>query len=287
MIGAAELFWITTAWADGTNSITFAAIIVILLAPRADQAYGAAIGFMIGSILTVAIAATLDFALLPNVETFAVFGLVIGIVLVPVGAFLALQWQPAIFTGIVTPFIPLLAPANPMTYDTAQFYNGALAIIAGAGAGAMSYRLIPPLSPAFRTRRLLGLTLRDLQRLASGPIPQTPDDWKGRMYGRFAALPDWALPLQRSQLMAAFLVGTEIIQLRRICRRFDPSPDLDAALAAVARGDSAVATERLADLDAALASRPGTEVLRGRGLILALSEALSQHAAYFDAEAAG
>jgi uncharacterized membrane protein YccC len=287
VIGAAELFWITSAWADGTNSITFAAIIVILLAPRADQAYGAAVGFMIGSILTVAIAATLDFALLPNVETFAVFGLVIGIVLVPVGAFLALQWQPAIFTGIVTPFIPLLAPANPMTYDTAQFYNGALAIIAGAGAGAMSYRLIPPLSPAFRTRRLLGLTLRDLQRLASGPIPQTPDDWKGRMYGRFAALPDWALPLQRSQLMAAFLVGTEIIQLRRICRRFDPSPDLDAALAAVARGDSAVATERLADLDAALASRPGTEVLRGRGLILALSEALSQHAAYFDAEAAG
>ena len=36
------------------------------------------------------------------------------------------------------------------------------------------------------------------------------------MYGRFAALPDQAQPLQRSQLMAAFSVGTEIIQLRRI-----------------------------------------------------------------------
>ncbi len=224
VIGAAELFWIVTAWADGTNSITFAAIIVILLAPRADQAYGAAVGFMIGSILTVAIAATLDFAVLPNVETFAVFSLVIGIALVPVGAFLALQWQPAIFTEIVAPFIPLLAPANPMTYDTAQFYNGALAIIAGVGAGVISYRLIPPLSPAFRTRRLLASTLRDLRRLATGPIPRTPEGWEGRMYGRFAALPDQAQTLQRSQLMAAFLVGTEIIQLRRICRRFDPSP---------------------------------------------------------------
>jgi uncharacterized membrane protein YccC len=174
-----------------------------------------------------------------------------------------------------------------MTYDTAQFYNGAVAIIAGAGAGAISYRLIPPLSPAFRTRRLLASTLRDLQRLATGPTPRTPNDWQSRMYGRFAALPDQARPLQRSQLMAAFLIGTEIIQLRRLCRRFNSSPGLDAALEAVARGDSAVATARLANLDAALAARPGTAALRARGRILALSEALTQHAAYFDAKAPG
>jgi hypothetical protein len=102
------------------------------------------------------------------------------------------------------------------------------------------------------------------------------------MYGRFAALPDQALSLQRSQLMAAFFVGTALIQLRRICRRFDPSPGLDAALGAVAGGDSAVATARLADLDAALTSRPGTAALRARGLILAILEALTQHASFFD-----
>jgi hypothetical protein len=107
------------------------------------------------------------------------------------------------------------------------------------------------------------------------------------MYGRFAALPDQAQPRQRSQVMAAFLVGIEIIQLRRICRRFDASPGLDAALEAVARGDSAVATARLAALDAALASRPGIAALRARGRILALSEALTQHLAYFDARAPG
>jgi uncharacterized membrane protein YccC len=105
VIGAAELFWIVAEWPDGANAITFAAIIVILIAPRADRAYSAAVGFVIGRILTVAIAATLDFAVLPNVETFAAFSLVIGVALVPVGACLALQWQPAIFTGIVTPFI--------------------------------------------------------------------------------------------------------------------------------------------------------------------------------------
>jgi uncharacterized membrane protein YccC len=286
-IGAAELFWIVTAWPDGANAITFTAIIATLFAARADQAYAIAIGFLIGSILTVAITATLKFAVLPNVETFAGFSMIIGLVLVPVGAFLALQWQPAIFTGIVTPFVPLLAPTNPMSYDTQQFYNSALAIVAGIGAGACSFRLLPPLSPAFRTRRLLALTLRDLRRLATGPIPDTPKDWEGHMYGRFSALPDQAQPLERSQLMAAFSVGTEIIRLRRICRRFDLSLGLDAALEAVTRGDCAMATEKLAELDAVLASRPGAAELRARGLILALSHSLTQHAAFFDAGAPG
>jgi uncharacterized membrane protein YccC len=281
-IGATELFWIISAWPDGADAITFAAIIVILFAPRADQAYITAIGFMIGSILSVGVTATLKFAVLPNVETFSGFSLIIGFVLVPVGALLALQWQPAIFTGVVTLFVPLLAPANPMSYDTQQFYNSALSIVAGVGVGALSFRLLPPLSPAFRTRRLLALTLRDLHRLATGPIPDTPKDWEGRMYARLALLPDQAQPLQRSQLMAAFSVGTEIVQLRRICRRFDLSPGLDAAIEAFAGGNCAMTTARLADLETAVGSRLGAAALRARGHILAISHALTQHSSYFE-----
>jgi len=287
VIGAAALFWIITEWPNGAVAMTFAAIAVILFAPRADQAYTTAIGFMIGSVFTVAIAATLKFAALPNVETFATFSLIIGFVLVPVGTFLALQWQPAIFTGIVTPFIPVLAPANPMGYDTQQFYNAALAIVAGVGAGALSFRLLPPLSPPFRTRRLLALTLRDLRRLATGRIPDTLTDWEGRMYGRFAVLPDQAQPLQRSQLMAAFVAGTEIIQLRQTCRRLGLSGGLDAALEDFARGSCAITTARLVDLDRALMSRSDAAALRARGLVLAISQALTQHSAYFDAGAPG
>jgi uncharacterized membrane protein YccC len=281
-IGVAELFWVVTAWPGGANAITFAAIISILFAPRADQAYVIAIGFMIGSVLTVVIVATLLFAALPNVETYAVFSLIIGLVLVPVGTALALQWQAAVFTGIVTVFMPLLAPTNPMSYNPEQYYNMALTIIVGSGAGALSFRLLPPLSPAFRTRRLLALTLRNLRRLAIGPIPDTPKDWESRMYGSFAGLPDQAQPMQRSLLLAAFSVGTEIIQLRRVCRRFDLSPGPDAALDALARGSSAMAIAQFADLGITLASRPDAAALRARGLVLAISNALAQHAAYFD-----
>jgi uncharacterized membrane protein YccC len=289
VIGAAELFWVVTAWPGGANAITFAAIIVILFAPRAEQAYAMGIGFMIGSILTVVIDATLLFAALPNVETFATFSLIIGLVLVPLGTVFALPWQPAVFTGMITVFVPLLAPTNPMSYDPQQYYNAALAIVPGMGAAVLSFRLIPPLSPAYRTRRLLALTLRDLRRLATGWLPRTPDDWEGRMYGRFAALPDQAQPLQRSQLMATLSVGSEIIQLRHIAQRLGLDAALDGALEALARGESAIAVERLALVDQVLASRAdaATAVLRARGLILAICAALTQHAACFDAGAPG
>jgi hypothetical protein len=93
--------------------------------------------------------------------------------------------------------------------------------------------------------------------------------------------------LQRSQLLAAMSVGTEIIQLRRIARRLDLGSELDGALQAMAQGDSVIATTRLARLDDALASRPGPAALRARGSILAMSEALTEHSAYFDAGVPG
>jgi hypothetical protein len=48
-----------------------------------------------------------------------------------------------------------------------------------------------------------------------------------------------------------------------------------------------MANEKLAELDTALASRPGAAELRARSLILALSASLTHHAAFFDAGAPG
>jgi uncharacterized membrane protein YccC len=289
-IGIVELFWIVTEWPNGAFAITFTAIVVLLLAPQGDRAYAAAMRFMIGSVLGTVFTAIIAFAVLPGLETFEAFSLAIGLYLVPVGALLAQPWQTVMFAAMVINFVPLLSPANEMSYDTLQFYNFALAINAGSGAGAFSFRLLPPLSPAFRTRRLLALTLRDLRRLATGPIPRAPCDWEGRIYGRLAVLPDAAEPLQRSQLMAAISVGTEIIQLRHIATRLGLDSDLDTALEALAQGNSAIATTWLARLDHRLAALPGAGsgaslALQARGSILAISEALIQHASYFDAGA--
>jgi uncharacterized membrane protein YccC len=289
-IGAVELFWVLTAWPNGAQAIVFAAIAVIVFSPKADQAYTTTMSFMMGTSLAAALAAIVKFAVLPGLTTFAGFALAIGLVLVPTGT-LMIRLQAPMFTAMIVTFIPLLAPANQMSYDTLQFYNGALAIVTGVGAAALAYRLLPPLSPALRTRRLLALTLRDLRRLTAGSIPRMADEWEAHIYGRLSALPEQAEPLQRAQLLAVLSAGTEIIRLRRIARRFELHAELDAALDAVTKGDSSTAAERLARLDQRLAAlpstRPGVRVrLRARASILAMSEALAQHAAYFDAGAA-
>jgi uncharacterized membrane protein YccC len=284
-VGAVEVFWIVTAWPNGARSITFAAIGVILLAPRADQAYTSAISFMVGTGLTAIFAAIIAFAVLPHTETFAGFSLAIGLVLVPAGAGTAQPWQTPMFTAMAAFFCFLLTPTNQMSYDTQQFYNAALATVTGLGAAALSFRLLPPLSPAFRTRRLLAVTLRDLQRLATGSIPQSPDGWEGRVISRLSVLPDATEPLHRSQLLAMLLVGTEIIRLRQISLEFDLGSHLDAALGAWSRGNSAMGIGRLAQLDEALAARPGVTALRARSSILAISDVFTQYAAFFDAGA--
>src|SRR5262249_8781883 len=155
----------------------------------------------------------------------------------------------AVFSIMPPGFMSLLAPTNQMTYDTGQFYNSSLAIIAGAGVAPLAFRLLPPLSPALRARRLLALTLRDLRRLATAPLPPRLEEWEGRIYGRLVALPDQAEPPQRAQLLAALSVGAEIIQLRHIAPDLGTATQLDTTLMAFARGQSAIAIARLRELE--------------------------------------
>jgi uncharacterized membrane protein YccC len=290
-IGAVEVFWIATEWPKGAQAITFAAIGVILLAPRADAAYAQAVNFMIGVILAAICAAIILFAVLPQVETFVGLSMAIALYLVPVGMLMAQASQAmfVLFASLIGNFVPLLAPANQMTYDTVQFYNSALAIVAGCGVVALSFRLLPPLSPEFRVKRLLGLTLRDLRRLARTDIEQLPTDWEARIYKRLVALPDQAEPLQRAQLLTALSVGREIIELRRVALQLGFASDLDAALEPFAQGNNATAVARLDRLDHHLASSstesyPQTlRILDERARILLISDVLVQHRDYFDA----
>lgn len=286
-IGVAALFWIVTAWPSGTLAMTFAAIIVLLFGPLGEQVYATTGKFMIGSMLGAALTAILKFAVLPGLETFPAFCIVLGLYLIPVSALLAWPWQPVIATGMIIIFIPLLAPTNQMTFDTVEFYNTALAILAGSAAGALAFRLLPPLSPAFATHRLLALTLGDLRRLAAAPLRMTTDHWEGRIYGRLVAMPDSATPLQRAQILAALFIGTEILQLCRMGAKLGLTADLSAAFGALAQGNSAAASARLAAIGGRLASLPqerpeASAALDMRAGLLAVLEVLAQHGSYFD-----
>jgi uncharacterized membrane protein YccC len=286
-ISAFALFWVVTAWPNGALAMEFGAIVPLLISPMGDLAYIAAIGGLVACIGSVISAALIKFAVLPAFDTFPAFCGAIGLFLVPVGFATVQSRQPAVFALLGFNFVALLAPTNLMIYDTSQFYNTALGIVAGAAGAALAFGLLPPLSPALRVRRLLARTLSDLRRLATAPLTSRLEDWGGRMIGVLVAVPDQAEPLQRSRLLAALSVGSEIINLRRMAPRLGAAAELDAALAAFAQANSATAIAWLHQLDNRLASDPdqgpkADAILRARSRIRVMSEALSEHASYFD-----
>lgn len=283
-MAAAALFWVVTAWPNGGATVAFAAVLLLLLSPRGDLAYKAAVAASLGAVVTVLCVAGIKFAVLPALETFTGLCLAIGLVFLPFGFIIAYSKNPAVVAVATVAcffFLLLLSPTNQMNYDMSAFYNSALSIIAGCTIGPIAFRLMPPLAPEPRTRRLLSLTLRDLRRLAMSP-DATSEDWESRVYTRLEALPNEAEPLQRAQLLAALPVGAEIIRLREMAPRLGVAAEFDAAFEALAKGSSTIALARLRLIDRRLAADPGADALRARSRILMISEALSRHADYFD-----
>jgi uncharacterized membrane protein YccC len=284
-IGAAELFWVLTAWPNGSSAIVFIAIAVLLLSPRAELAYADAIAFMLGTTAVIPVTAAIKFALLPGLESFPALCMALATFLIPVGTAMAATRQHPSLVMCAAIFVPVLHPTNEMSYDTAQFYNAALGIFVGFAAAPLSFLLVPPLSPSFRTKRLLSLTLRDLRRLAMNRLSASADDWQAHTFSRLAALPEQAEPLERAQLLATLLVGTEIIHLGHDMAELDMRLQFDAALQTLAKGNSAAALAQLTRLDHHLASTEQVDAqlaARARGRILAICDALADHRAYFD-----
>jgi uncharacterized membrane protein YccC len=292
-ISAVELFWVATAWPNGASAIVFVAVLLLLLSPKGDLAYGGSLAFALGIAGAVVCAAAMKFAMLPALQTFPAFCAALGLFFLPAGFAVAVSRQPivtAVLTAMAFNFNPLLAPTNEMNYDTTQYYNSALAIVVGCGVAPLAFRLLPPLSPALRVRRLLALTSRDLRRLAIAAVLPAPDYWESRIYSRLIALPETATPLQRAQLLAAFSVGAEIIGLRQTATHLGATAELDAALDDIALGHSTKAIAKLRQFDDRLAATretgaEATMALRGRGHVLIISEAIAEHGHYFDAGA--
>ncbi len=285
-IGAAMVLWVATAWPGGETAVTFSAVTAILFAPREDAAYDTAVGFLLGTVITAALAGIIAFFVLPMQTSFLGLSVVCGLVLVPAGALSAGTWKPPVFVAMAANFIPLLGPSNPMVYDLASFLNTATALVVGVGIAIIAIRLVPPLSISARVRRLTALTLRDLRRLAARPAGRSASGWENQVYGRLAAVPEQAATVQGARLVAALATGSELIRLYRSCARLGLQTPAQESFTLLAGGDVAGALDCLARLDE-LFRQTGDEaglVLRARGNVAAITETLMQHDAYFRGE---
>jgi uncharacterized membrane protein YccC len=287
-IGVTSLFWIASAWPNGALAITFCAIIVVLLPLQGDVAYSASMTFLKGCVLGSGVAAVLVFAILPRATTFPSLCLALGLALVPLGFMLARAKSPLFFFAASVNFLPMLSIDNTISFDASQFWNTASSILVGIAVGALAMRILPPLSPAIRTSRLLTLTLADLRRLAKrASSRRREDDWEGRGVARLLAMPDQADPVERAELVAASAVGNHIVRLRRVAPRFVPGAAVDTALQALAEGRSGEAIERLKDIDRQLAALPraksGSRAVLGlRAGLLMVCGQLDSYPAYYN-----
>jgi uncharacterized membrane protein YccC len=287
-IEVTSLFWIASAWPNGALAITFCAIIVVLLPLQGDVAYSASMTFLKGCVLGSGVAAVLVFAILPRATTFPSLCLALGLALVPLGFMLARAKSPLFFFAASVNFLPMLSIDNTISFDASQFWNTASSILVGIAVGALAMRILPPLSPAIRTSRLLTLTLADLRRLAKrASSRRREDDWEGRGVARLLAMPDQADPVERAELVAASAVGNHIVRLRRVAPRFVPGAAVDTALQALAEGRSGEAIERLKDIDRQLAALPraksGSRAVLGlRAGLLMVCGQLDSYPAYYN-----
>ena len=256
-VSAGLAFWILTEWPGGLGAVTFLSVTVLLLAPQQERSAQAALGFGLGTLFAAVLAAIMDFALLPNHESFFALAGILACVLVPLAA---LSTVPALAPYLVAAtmnFVPLLGPTNEISFDTASFYNSALAIVGGSLAGALALVLIPPVPKAMRAERLVDLSLRDLRALAAGRWSPTPDAWQHRIYARLIAMPEGVDPVDGSRLVAALSMGLQALRLRTLAGPDAVGDRLRAALHRLAAQDVQGMLAELDAVDAALSDAAG------------------------------
>jgi uncharacterized membrane protein YccC len=271
--------------------IIFTAVSVILFARQRDAAYASALDFALGCALAAVLAAILLLAVLPAMHHsgFMELSAALSLTLLPLGALAAGSWHKAVFVAAAGNLIPILAIENQTNFDAVRLFNVGLAVVAGTAAPMLFFRLLPPLTPERRIRRLLTLTLRDLRRLLRGERRFSQDAWLGLLTQRLATMPSQTTLEEEAELLAALSVGQASIALLSAAPGSPKRDTLERALVCLADGNIAGAHDglvRFAGIQSARqaqdAGQPGIDVAVQATLI---ADALRRHAPFFSREA--
>jgi uncharacterized membrane protein YccC len=279
----AELFWAASDWSGGQEVVTFAAVAVTVYSPG-DNAYRDVLGYSAGTIVALILATLLNFAVLPAATGFLGFSLALAGVLLPLGVLSATPCNQAFSAAAAVNFLGILSPPNQPTYHLASFLNNGVAVVAGTMVGCLWMALLPTIPANWRTRRLLGLSVRDLRRLAVRRRWLSRADWTSLISCRLAAMPTTATQEQLAQLVAALSSGEAVIQLRDWRRTFVATDHLDSALAALGAGNIPATRYWLAAFVAMLSESEmsgSLAALRGQAAASVVADALASHSAFF------
>lgn len=89
LVVVAAAVWMAMRWPNGPAAITWAALPILLMSPRQETAFQAALLFSVGTVLAAGLAAVVKFAVLPQVETFWALSAALAAVLAPLNGLVA------------------------------------------------------------------------------------------------------------------------------------------------------------------------------------------------------
>lgn len=164
-------FWAATGWPMGANVMLLATIFSGLFATAPNAArltsmvlFGYIAGLVAGYVCEFMVLARMDgYALLvASVLPFFI-----------VGPYLTTRPKLAIIgLGYTMGLVNILALTNPMAFNPQHFFNDALSQVAGLGAAAIGFALLPPAAGSRWLRRRQMAALRAQVRLAAqAPLP--------------------------------------------------------------------------------------------------------------------
>lgn len=164
-------FWIASGWQDGASAMLLATIFSGLLAaspnPLAAAAHTAQ-GYVAGMLGAFAVV----FVLLPGSEDFAML-IAASAGLLLIGPYLRTRdTLQGVGAGYMLGFVFMLALKNPMVYDPGQFFNEAIAQVAGLGLAGVAFMIVPAVTGTrWQRSRQLRRLRGQVTLAATAPLP--------------------------------------------------------------------------------------------------------------------
>jgi uncharacterized membrane protein YccC len=168
-VALTSVFWIMADWPSGVTATILVAVATARLATM-EHAGPAAIGGAFIVVLATIPAFLVIEVLLPAMEGFEMFALVVGPVLFFCAFLMAQEKSPlAMLAGFLSALY--FASANPlqdqMTYDAVGFINTSIAVIAAIAVTAVLFAVVAPDTPAAARHRFARAARRALASIAA------------------------------------------------------------------------------------------------------------------------
>jgi uncharacterized membrane protein YccC len=233
-------FWTATGWEEGAT----AALMTLVAGTFASATAEPSAQFLRVLAITaaaVSVAIVYQFAVLPAVQDFPVLVVLLGLFLVPAGAFIPITNGTGLILTAMTTLMLSLQPEYDARF--ASTLDGALGSLAGLAATALLGRLTLAPGTAWTTRHLLRTGWSDLAAIAARRWRPNQAAYALRALDRFTVLApqldasEPAPDLTTAALLGELRIGLNMLRLREIEAAL-PAPArhaIDGMLLAIAR----------------------------------------------------